>query len=118
MIYTTRLFKGLRRYSFGRLTPVDARFFYMLLKERIEYLKNRYNIDKGVLLIKIDNREIFRTKQKLIENGIETIDDFIDYMHLEVKYVLLDNVLIKDRNINIHSSYVLELYTEFIPGEL
>jgi len=113
--FAIRCFKDNNRVSPSQLDDVEARLFYKELEEFFQAYKTIYGdtLTETSLLIRIDEREIYRTHARLLEHNILTVDDIIHYLNVEnVLYVIKNNDLITDLSEKIIDTYVLELYTK------
>jgi len=113
--FTIRCFRDNNRISPSQLDDVGARLFYKELEEFVSSYKTIYGdiLTETSILIRIDEREIYRSKEKLLEYNILTIGDIINYLNVEnVLHIIKNNNLITDLNEKVIDTYVLELYTK------
>ena len=122
--YKIRFFKNSSRIAPRALNVVDARLFYHHLKLVILNYEKRYGekLNDASILIVIDGKNIYRKQSRLESMGIETVEDIMEYLDTEPKYIIANNVLVTDTSMKISGIYVLQLYSSWlylnVEGEL
>ncbi len=111
MTFYIRVYKDYNRVNPIRMgSGVDARLFYLYLKEYINtYKKAHPTLNKKSILISANGRETYRKRSKLEEAGIITIRDMIDYLEIEPTIIIVDGKLTEDRTTHLTEIYVLEM---------
>ena len=112
--YGIRCFKDNNRVSPSQFDDVESRLFYAELKRFMHDFEILYgnSLNETSIMIRIDEREIYRSKERMLEYNILTIEDMINYLNIEnVLYVIKNNNLITDMSTIISDAYVLEIYT-------
>ena len=114
--YKIRFFKNSSRIAPRALNVVDARLFYHQLKLIILNYEKKYGekLNDASILIVMDNKNIYRKRSRLESMGIETVEDIMEYLDTEPKYIIANNVLITDTSMKLSEIYVLQLYSSWL----
>lgn len=115
--YLIRFYKNNTRVAPRMLNGADARFFYNQLKWMVGVYKKRYKKklnDKSILIV-VDNKEIYRKRDKLESASIQTIEDMIEYLGIEFEpeYIFANNVTTNDKSLKLSDIYVLQIYSSW-----
>jgi len=113
--YEIRFYKSGDRIQPTRFTGSELRFFFKEMFRLAKYMGYHYKnkIDDASILIIHDDEEIYRTRERLSDNNIDTVDDVIYYLEAEdTIYSLVDNEFITDKTKKISRATVIELYSD------
>jgi len=122
--YKIRFYKNSSRVAPRALNVVDARLFYHQLKLIILNYEKKYGekLNDASILIVIDGKNIYRKQSRLESMGIETVEDIKEYLDIEPKYIIANNVLVTDTSMKLSKIYVLQFYSSWlylnVKGEL
>lgn len=115
--YLIRFYKNNTRVAPRMLNGTDARLFYNQLKWMMRVYKKRYKkkLDDKSILVIVDNKEIYRKRDRLESASIQTIEDMIEYLGIEFEpeYIFVDNVTTNDKSLKLSDIYVLQIYSSW-----
>ncbi len=113
--FTIRCFKNSSRISPASLTGLDARLLHMELTKLLKAYETRYgeSLSKDSILICVDEKEMYRSRERMKEYEIWTVDDILHYLEIDnVIYVIKNNELVTRMDDTIVDAYVLEIHTK------
>ena len=115
--YNIRFYKNNTRIAPARLDAADARLFYRQLQSLMRTYESRYgeNLNEASILIVVDGRPIYRRRSRLNSNGVETVQDLMDYLGMDPankpKHIFANNIIVTSLDIKLSEIYVLQFYT-------
>jgi hypothetical protein len=114
--FAIRFYKNNVRIAPGLFNRADVRLFYKQLKLLISSYEKKYGekLNNESILVVSDDKNIYRKRSRLETAGIETVEDMMEYLDIEPKYIIADNIIITDTSIKLSEIYVLQLYSSWL----
>lgn len=115
--YNIRFYKNNTRIAPKTLSNADARLFYRQLKLFAEHYEGTYGevLNNDSLLIVIDNKNLYRSRKRMSESGVETVHDLMEYLNFDLanepKHIFANNMIVYDKSMKLDDIYILQFFT-------
>lgn len=110
--YNIRFYKNGSRVAPRALNDIDARLFYRQMKLLMGVYESAYGerLSEESILISVNGVEMYRTKDRLLKIGIETVEDLLEYIDIdfEPSYIFINNML-GNKKIKLLDVYVIRI---------
>jgi len=110
--YNIRFYKNNARVAPRTMGSVDARLFYRQMKMLMKVLEITYEekLNEESILISVDGVETYRRRDRMLESGIETVGDFMEYIGVDFKpsHIFINNIL-GNKKASLIDAYVIRV---------